>query len=124
MPKIDGSRSSSSRVPVSPDHWCHGARHTPRPRTSGRSLRPLDPLPWLRPEAVLAEQRALLTDSMFARLHLNRWVAGEDRLTTPEQVAACIGHSGTIAPRRGIRYVHGLDVGLVNDRTVLTIGPP
>lgn len=48
-------------------------------------------------------------------------MAGEDRLTTPEQVRACVGHSGPIEPRRGTRYVHGLDVGLVNDRTVLTI---
>ena len=39
----------------------------------------------------------------------------------PEQVRECVGHTGTIAPRRGVRYVHGLDVGLVNDRTVLTI---
>ena len=78
------------------------------------------PLPWISAD-VLDEQRSLLTASMFARLHENRWVAGEDRLTSPEQVAACVGHSGTIAPRRGVRYCHGLDVGLVNDRTVLTI---
>lgn len=58
---------------------------------------------------------------MFARLFENRWVAGEDRLTTPEQVRSCVGHEGRLPPRPGVRYVLGLDVGLVNDRTVLTV---
>jgi hypothetical protein len=48
-------------------------------------------------------------------------VAEEDRLTTPEQVRACVGHIAVLPPRPGVRYVHGLDVGLVNDRTALTI---
>ena len=74
------------------------------------------------PVEVLDEQRALLTASAYARLHENKWVAGEDRLTSPEQVRSCIGHNGVLPPRRGVRYVHGLDIGLVNDRTVLTVG--
>ena len=70
---------------------------------------------------MLAEQRSLLTASAYARLHENRWVAGEDRLTTPEQVRACVGHTGRLTPQRGVRYTLGLDVGLVNDKTCLTI---
>ena len=43
----------------------------------------------------------LLTPSMYARLHLNQWVAGEDRLTTPEEVRSCVGHSGVLPPQTG-----------------------
>ncbi len=78
------------------------------------------PLPWVDPE-YLAEQRRMLVEASYRRLHLNEWAAAEDRLTSPEQVRACVGHSGVLPPEGRHRYVAALDVGLVNDRTVLTV---
>ncbi len=119
MPKVRASRLIVLTSAGSPDHWSAGVLDHARTSSQWQVFEVAGPLPWLT-DAVLAEQRALLTPSMYARLHENRWVAGEDRLTTPEQVRDCIGHRGPIAPQRGVRYVHGLDVGLVSDRTVLT----
>src|SRR5579871_756928 len=43
------------------------------------------PSPWMDADR-LEEQRARLSDAMFARLFLNRWTTGEDRLATVEQL--------------------------------------
>lgn len=86
-----------------------------------RVSEPAGPPPWMDPAEVDVERSRLLP-STFARLFENKWVAGEDRLTSPEQVRGRVGHVGPLPPRRGVRYVHGLDVGLVSDRTVLTTG--
>ncbi len=119
MPKVRASRLIVLTSAGSPNHWSAGVLDHAWTSSQWQVFEVAGPLPWLS-EEILAEQRALLTPSMYARLHENRWVAGEDRLTTPEQVRDCIGHRGPIGPQRGIRYVHGLDVGLVSDRTVLT----
>lgn len=121
MPKIEGSKLIVVTSAGAPDHWSASVLEHAKTSPQWQTFETPGPLEWIRPE-VLAEQRSLLTGSMFARLHENRWVAAEDRLTTPQQVRACVGHVGPIPPRRGVRYTHGLDVGLVSDRTVLTTG--
>ncbi len=121
QPKVAGSKLIVLTSAGSPDHWSHAVLEHAWTSPQWRVSETPGPLPWISADQ-LAEQRSLLTASMFARLHENKWVAGEDRLTSPEQVRDCIGHTGVLPPQRGMRYVHGLDVGLVNDRTVLTIG--
>jgi phage terminase large subunit-like protein len=76
------------------------------------------PTPWLS-EADLAEQRAVLLPSEYQRRHLNVWAAGEDRLVSREDIQ--VGDYDVLEPRSGVRYVAGLDVGLTNDRTVVTV---
>ena len=120
LPKVPGSRAVVLTSAGSPSHWSHKVLEQARRSKSWRVSETPGPLAWI-PKEVLDEQRQLLTESQFARLHENRWVAGEDRLTTPEQVRACVGHEGRLPPQPGMRYVLGLDVGLVNDRTVLTV---
>jgi hypothetical protein len=120
MPKIKGSKLVVVTSAGAPDHWSATVLEHARTSAQWQVLETPGPLPWISSE-VLAEQRSLLTGSAYARLHENRWVAGEDRLTTPEQVRACVGHTGRLTPQRGVRYTLGLDVGLVNDKTCLTI---
>jgi phage terminase large subunit-like protein len=120
LPKVEGSRLVVLTSAGSPSHWAMGVLEQARRSPSWRVSETPGPLPWIDPE-VLVVQRSLLTPSQYARLHENKWVAGEDRLTSPEQVRRCIGHRGTLPPRKGVRYYCGLDVGLVNDRTVLTV---
>ena len=79
------------------------------------------PLPWI-PGEQLAEQEALLLPSQFARRHLNLWTAAEDRLSTRDAVQACVRHEGVLPWEAGAGpYVMALDLGLKNDRTVLTV---
>jgi hypothetical protein len=103
-----------------PAHWSRRvldeARSSPRWRVSEVP----GPCPWVEPDD-LDEQRRLLLPSEFARLHLNEWAAGEDRLASPSELARCVGHVGPLPPRPRVRYVLALDVGLVADATVLSI---
>lgn len=78
------------------------------------------PAPWMSAER-LAEQRARLPESAYARLFLNRWVEGEDRLTTADAVRGCVSHDGALEYDRQHRYLVGLDLGLKRDRTVAAV---
>jgi len=71
--------------------------------------------------ARLAEQRRRLPESIFARLFLNEWTASEDRLTSAEDLAACVVLDGPLLYQTGHRYAIGLDVGLKRDRTVACV---
>jgi len=67
--------------------------------------------------------RASLTPSEWRRLILCEWAQGDDALTTPEDVAACIrAGSASLPPRRGVEYVAALDVGTRRDLTALAVG--
>lgn len=78
------------------------------------------PLPWVS-ESDLEMQKAMLLPSEFARRHLNVWTTAEDRLTTGEDLAACVRLDGPQAPVSDRFYVASLDVGLKNDRTVAAV---
>lgn len=78
------------------------------------------PTPWMDP-ARLAEQRARLLPSVYAKLFLNEWVAGEDRLTSPEELAELVTLDGPQEPKAGCGYWIALDVGLKRDRTVAAV---
>jgi hypothetical protein len=120
LPKRKDSRLVVLTTAGDPAHWSQqiitGARSSTRWRVSETP----GPLPWADPDD-LAEQRRLLPASAYARLHLNQWTASEDRLTDPDDLAACVTHSGTLEPDPAQSYVIGLDLGLKNDRTVLTV---
>ncbi len=120
VPKVPGCRMVVMTSAGDPSS--HAARTLERAKRS-RAWRVNEvpgPLPWM-PADVLDEQRSLLTDSQFARLHLNTWCAPEDRLTTRADVLACVAHEGPLLPERGRSYIITLDAGLVNDRTVAVI---
>jgi hypothetical protein len=52
---------------------------------------------------------------------MNEWMTSEDRLASREDLAACTTLPGPLPPQPGVTYVASLDVGIVNDRTVLTV---
>lgn len=79
------------------------------------------PAPWTDPER-LAEQKARLTESAFARLFENRWTAPEDRLTTVEAVRECVTLDGPLDYRRDAApYVIALDLGIKRDATAVAV---
>ena len=63
----------------------------------------------------------MLTEAQFAQLHLNRWVEGEDRLTSVDDLRACVTLDGPLAPQQGVRYAAGVDLGLKHDRSVAAV---
>jgi len=104
-----------------PSHWSYKVLAHARQSEQWRVSEVRGPLPW-RSEEDLAEQRAMLTESAYARLHLNEWTEAEDRLTTVDAIDGCVRHSGIVPPAPGVQYVIALDVGLVNDATVIAVG--
>lgn len=120
MGKVAGARLLVISMAGSPHHWSHDVyMHAQEsPRWSFGEVG--GPLPWTDP-AYLEEQRAALPESVYRRLFQNEWVAGESSLASREQLEACIVLSGPSGydPRR--RFLITLDVGLVNDATVVMV---
>lgn len=103
-----------------PEHWSFKLYEHARVRASWRFSHVDGPLPWID-AGDLDDQRALLLPSQFARRHLNEWATSEGRLSTRDDVLACVGHDRDLAWEPGFSYVVTLDLGLVNDRTVACV---
>lgn len=69
----------------------------------------------------LEEQRRRLPEASYRRLFLNEWTEAEDRLTTIDDLQACVTLDGPQAPQPGTRYVIGLDLGLKADLTAAVV---
>jgi phage terminase large subunit-like protein len=120
LPKVEGSRCVVITSAGDPGHFSHKEREHALEDPLWHFHEVPGPAPWMD-AGRLAEQRRRLLPSMYARLFENRWVAGEDRLTTIEDVRACVGHTGDLDYQSGYRYVVSLDIGLTNDRTVAVV---
>jgi phage terminase large subunit-like protein len=117
LAKMPGARCVVITSAGDPGHFSHRVREHALADPLWAVHEVAGPPPWADAER-LAEQKRRLLPSVYARLFENVWTAGEDRLTTLEDVRACVGHDGDLAYQSGHRYVASLDVGLTNDRTV------
>lgn len=104
-----------------PQSWTWKRRETARKSVHWRFFTMPGPLPWLTPSDLLILRENSVVESEYERLHLNRWVASEDRLASPEDLAACTTLPGPLPPTPGCEYVVTLDVGVVNDRTAVAV---
>lgn len=118
--KVDGCRLVCLTSAGDPVHWSHRVLEHARTSPRWRVNEVPGPCPWISEDA-LAEQRALLTDSQYARLHLNRWVAAEDRLVSAEALRDAVVLDGPQEPRLGVTYRIGADLGLRHDRTAIAV---
>jgi hypothetical protein len=118
--KVPGARCVVISSAGDPGHFSHKLLEHAYANGLWRVHEVRGPAPWTD-RVRLDEQRARLLPSMYARLFENTWAAGEDKLTTIEDVRACIGHSGDLDHQPGSRYVASLDVGLTFDRTVAVV---
>ena len=120
LPKVSDSRLVALTSAGDPGHWSHRILSEARSSEAWRTSEVPGPTPWLDP-ADLAVQRATLRESEYARLHLNRWTAAEDALTTVDDLRACVTLDGPQEAQRGRTYVVTLDLGIKNDRTVAAV---
>jgi hypothetical protein len=106
----------------SPDHWAYKRFETAKISKHWRIMEVPAPLPWLDEDALERGRENCLTQAEFDRLFMNIWTSEDSRLTTPEQVRACVtDRPRPLRPERGVRYVAGLDLGWTNDASVLTV---
>lgn len=104
-----------------PQSWTWRRRETARTSDAWRFFTMPGPLPWLTESDLRILRENSEVESEYERLHMNRWVAAEDRLATPEDLRACTVLPGPLPPRHGMHYVVTLDVGTKNDRTVVAV---
>lgn len=77
--------------------------------------------PWIDPKLVEAERRRM-TESAWLRLWKNEWAANDEALVSGDDLEAALRDDDSpIPPVEGVRYVISLDVGTVNDRTVVLV---
>jgi len=86
-------------------------------RTSVR----VGPSPWWS-EADVQAATEQLTPTEVARYLRCEWSEPDDALATAADVAACTGDYQVLEPRPGVHYCMSLDIGLVRDSTVLSVG--
>lgn len=120
FPKVRGARLVVMTSAGDPAHWSHKVLCHAKASKQWRVHEVPGPTPWIDPVA-LADQRALLPESSYARLHMNRWTSAEDRLTSAEALRECVVLDGPLRPQAGQRYVVAVDIGLKKDRTVAAV---
>ncbi len=120
MAKMPGSRMAVLTSAGDPAHWSRKVLDHALEDPLWRVHEIPGPVPWLEP-ARLEEQRRRLPESAFRRLFLNEWTAAEDRLVTPDDLAAATVLEGPLSPESGRRYLIGLDLGITGDATVAAV---
>lgn len=122
MPKVPGSRLVVTTTAGPPSGLGAGVWSDAEESAYWRTSRHPGPAPWWSPEDV-ASLRADLTASEWRRLIECEFSEGDDVLTNPDDVEACIRPGPTVLPRRaGLEYVAALDVGTRRDLTALAVG--
>jgi phage terminase large subunit-like protein len=117
MGKVADARLLCMSTSGDPAHWSHKVYETAKRSKRWSVQEVLGPLSWVS-EDFLEEQRSMHPESVYRRLHLNEWAAGEDRLTNLDDVRACVTLDGELPYVEGRTYVIGMDLGLKHDRTV------
>jgi phage terminase large subunit-like protein len=121
LPKVKDSRALVLTTPGDPSHPSYKLweRAVKDPKTWYTSQVP-GPTPWWS-EADVEAARADLMPAEFARLVLCQWAASDDKLTSLDDVRACVTHEGVLEPQKGRTYVLALDIGVKKDATALAV---
>jgi phage terminase large subunit-like protein len=119
--KVSDSRLVCLTSAGDPAHWSYGVleRALAQPDRWRVSQTP-GPLSWIDPRD-LEEQRRELPEWEYARLHLNQWTAADDRLTSLDDLQACVTLEGPLAPDARWAYVVSADLSTKRDTTVVAV---
>jgi Terminase large subunit, ATPase domain len=118
--KVPGCRLVVLTTAGDPAHWSRRVLDDAYDDALWRVCETRGPAPWLDTKRLEGERRRL-PESVYRRLFENEWVAGEDRLASPDDLRECVTLEGPLEPQPGVRYVLGLDVGLKSDATVAAV---
>lgn len=124
LPKSKDSRMVLISNAGSPSHFSYAELERARVSPLWRVSEIPGPAPWMDP-ARLAEERAALPAAIFEQLFENRWVEAVGDFLDPAVLAAAFTLPGpTMRAADGYyhAYFAALDVGIVKDATVLSIG--
>jgi len=119
MGKVAGSRMVVLTSAGAPSHWAMRELEHAQRSALWRVNEAVGPPGWMSPER-LAEQKSALPESVYLRLFENRWTDAENVLVSRDAVLACRRAEGALDPVRGASYVHGVDLSVVSDYTVVT----
>lgn len=120
--KVPGCRMAIITTAGDPQHPAARILGHARQSPTWRVSETAGPPPWID-ATLLAEQRARLPEPVYARLFLNQWTAGTGAFLSAEAVEAAFTLDGPcIRPEPHRSYRAALDLGHVNDRSVLAIG--
>lgn len=120
--KNDAARLTVATTAGDPAHFAAKVLASAKTSPLWRVSETPGPAPWTDPER-LAEQKARLPLAVFEQLFLNRWTAAAGSFVEPAVVDGAFVLDGPALKADGRhRYAAALDLGSVNDATVLAIG--
>lgn len=121
LPKVPDSRAAIMTTAGDPAHWSRRVYEHAVRSDLWRVSDAQGPAPWMSPTD-LADERARLLPSVYARLFENVWTAPEDRLTTLDAVRECVRDSpDPLDAVKGVTYAIGLDLAVTRDNAVLAV---
>lgn len=120
LPKVKGSRALLITTPGDPSHFTFDRWESAVESGQWWTQCVPGPTPWWS-AADVAAAKADLLPAEFERLVLCRWAASDDKLTSVDDVRACVAHDGPLEPQRGRQYVLCLDIGVKRDATALAV---
>jgi hypothetical protein len=103
-----------------PSHWSYEVYQKCQGDPLWRVREAPGPVPWMG-TAELESLRGQLRPSEYDRLVLNIWSADEERGISPEDYDFAAQEYKSLQPHDGVKYIITVDVGVVNDATVMTI---
>jgi hypothetical protein len=120
-PKVPGCRLIVLTSSGEPSHWSHEVYEKCKRDPLWRVSDALGPVPWLD-EDELASLRWQLRPSQYERLVLNLWAEDEDRAVSEEDWQRAAKDYLPQGPHHGTTYLMSVDIGILNDATVMAIG--
>jgi hypothetical protein len=120
--KRDNAKLVVLTTPSYPHHFAAEILDHARSSPMWRVHEVTGPPPWMDGDR-LEEQRSRLPESVFAQLFEGLWTEAEGAFLSPAALDECFALAGPQPPdvHRNPRYVAGLDLGHVNDRTALAV---
>jgi hypothetical protein len=119
-PKVTGCRLIILSSAGEPSHWSREVFDKCTIDPMWRIHEAPGPVPWLDDDE-LASLQWQLRPSEYERLVLNIWSEDEDRAVSEEDWEYAAQEYKSLRPRQGVRYIICVDIGILNDASVMTI---